>query len=86
MRAASVNWIAPVTGQLKLRLYSRFTSQEFIYLMASENRDDLAMLRELVEAEKVTPVIDRTYQLSEAPEAIRYLETWHARGKVVVTA
>ena len=40
---------------------------------------------ELMEAGKVTPVIDRRYRLSEVPEAIRYLETGHARGKVVVT-
>jgi hypothetical protein len=43
------------------------------------------LLKELIEAGKVTPVIDRTYSLSEAPEAIRYLEEGHARGKVVIT-
>jgi NADPH:quinone reductase-like Zn-dependent oxidoreductase len=48
-------------------------------------RDDLQFLKELVEADKVTPVIDRTYPLSEVPEAIRYLEEGHARGKVVIT-
>jgi NADPH:quinone reductase-like Zn-dependent oxidoreductase len=42
-------------------------------------------LKELIEAGRVTPVVDRTYPLSEAPEAIRYLETKHARGKVIIT-
>jgi NADPH:quinone reductase-like Zn-dependent oxidoreductase len=42
------------------------------------------VLKELIEAGKVTPVIDRTYSLSEVPEAIRYLEAGHARGKIVI--
>jgi NADPH:quinone reductase-like Zn-dependent oxidoreductase len=50
------------------------------------NKKDLATLKELIEAGKITPVIDRTYSLSETPEAIRYLEEGHARGKVVITA
>jgi NADPH:quinone reductase-like Zn-dependent oxidoreductase len=54
--------------------------------VASTSHDDLAVLKEMLEARKITPVIDRTYPLSEAPEAIRYLETGHARGKVVITA
>ncbi len=52
---------------------------------AKENNEDLVVLKELIEAGKVTPVIDRTYPLSEVPEAIRYLEEGHARGKVVIT-
>ena len=50
------------------------------------NKEDLQYLKELIEAGKVTPVIDRTYPLMEVPEAIRYLEEGHARGKVVITA
>jgi NADPH:quinone reductase-like Zn-dependent oxidoreductase len=53
--------------------------------LAKNSKEDLIVLRELIEAGKVTPVIDRTYPLSEAAEAIRYLETGHARGKVVIT-
>jgi NADPH:quinone reductase-like Zn-dependent oxidoreductase len=49
------------------------------------NQEDLAILEELFAAGKVVPVIDRTYPLSEVPEAIRYLEEGHARGKVVIT-
>jgi NADPH:quinone reductase-like Zn-dependent oxidoreductase len=51
----------------------------------SLNQSDLEFLRELLEAGKVVSVIDRVYPLSETPEAIRYLEEGHARGKVVIT-
>jgi NADPH:quinone reductase-like Zn-dependent oxidoreductase len=64
---------------------SRFVSQKFVTLMAKLNKEDLVILGELIEAGKVTPVIDRCYSLSETPEAIRYLELGHARGKVVIT-
>jgi NADPH:quinone reductase-like Zn-dependent oxidoreductase len=50
-----------------------------------ENHEDLLALKELIESGKVTPVIDRTYPLSQVPEAIRYLEEGHARGKVVIS-
>jgi NADPH:quinone reductase-like Zn-dependent oxidoreductase len=53
--------------------------------LASSNNKDLIVLKELIEAGKVTPVIDRTYPLSDTPEAFRYLEEVHARGKVVIT-
>ena len=53
--------------------------------ITTANKEDLAVLKDLVEAGKVIPVIDRTYPLNEAPEAIRYLEEGHARGKVVIT-
>lgn len=64
---------------------SRFVSQKFVTFMAKLNQEDLAIMGELMEARKVTPVIDRCYTLSEVPEAIRYLEQGHARGKVVIT-
>jgi NADPH:quinone reductase-like Zn-dependent oxidoreductase len=48
--------------------------------------EDVVLLKELIEAGKVTPVIDRTYPLAEVPEALRYLEAGHAQGKVVITA
>ena len=54
-------------------------------LLKKPNKKDLVVLKELLEAGKITPVIDRTYPLSEVPEAIRYLEEGHARGKVVIT-
>ena len=54
-------------------------------MLAKQNEKDLIVLKELLEAGEVTPVIDRTYPLSEVPEAIRYLEEGHARGKIVIT-
>jgi NADPH:quinone reductase-like Zn-dependent oxidoreductase len=48
------------------------------------NREDLAVLKELVEAGKLTPVIDRRYALSDVPEALRYQGEGHARGKIVI--
>jgi len=53
--------------------------------LANFANDDLIVLKELIEAGKVTPVIDKTYPLSEAPEAIRHVETGHPQGKVVIT-
>jgi NADPH:quinone reductase-like Zn-dependent oxidoreductase len=53
--------------------------------LAKLNTEDLTIMRELMEAGKVTPVIDRRYRLNEVPAAIRYLEEGHARGKVVIT-
>jgi len=53
--------------------------------MAKANQKDLAFLKELLESGKVSPVIDSQYKLSEVPEAIRYLEEGHARGKIVIT-
>jgi len=52
---------------------------------ANINKKDLVFLKELLEAGKVVPVIDRRYPLSEVAEAIRYLEEGHAQGKVVIT-
>jgi hypothetical protein len=54
-------------------------------MLAQLNDKDLTVLRDLVQAGKVTPVIDRRYALGDVPEAIRYLEDGHARGKVVIT-
>jgi hypothetical protein len=55
------------------------------FMLATLNKEDLTILGDLMQAGKVTPVIDRRYRLSEVPEAIRYLEEGHARGKVVIT-
>jgi len=56
-----------------------------VFFLARLNKADLAVLREFLEAGKVTPVIDRTYSLGEAARAIGYLEEGHARGKVAIT-
>jgi NADPH:quinone reductase-like Zn-dependent oxidoreductase len=71
---------------LKLVVMSPFVSQlpNLSFSMPTKT-DSMAVLKEFLEAGKITPVIDRTFPLSEVPEAIRYLEEGHARGKVVIT-
>jgi len=77
--------VGPMGLLLRAQLVSRFVRQRLLQVTATPSRENLATLRELVESGKIIPVIDRTYPLSEAPEAIRYLEVEHARAKVVIT-
>ncbi len=70
---------------IKAFLLSPFMRQQGRPFVAKSNHGDLDVLKALIEAGKITPVIDRTYPLSDAPEALRYLEKGHARGKVVIT-
>jgi NADPH:quinone reductase-like Zn-dependent oxidoreductase len=78
--------LIPILARLlAATLWSRFASQKIVPFLANTTNADLKVLKELVEAGKITPVIDRTYPLSETSEAIRYLEEGHARGKVVIT-
>ena len=72
-------WVAPLARFLIPQLLSRFVSQKLVSLLATRSKEDLVVLKELIEAGKVTPVIDRRYPLSEVPDAIRYLETGHAQ-------
>src|SRR5438552_4087710 len=72
-------------GELNAYVRSGFVSQKFITYIAEFNRKDMMILADLMRDGKMTPVIDRTYKLSDVPEALRYLEQGHARGKVVVT-
>jgi NADPH:quinone reductase-like Zn-dependent oxidoreductase len=72
-------------GMLRAPLLSVFVGQRMRGLVSKETQEDLQALTDLIEAGKVTPVIDRTYPLIESPDAIRYLEEGHPRGKVVVT-
>ena len=66
-------------------LLSRFVKQRLIFFISAANKEDLVIMKELIEANKVTPVIDRQYTLSEVPAALRYLGEGHARGKVIIT-
>jgi NADPH:quinone reductase-like Zn-dependent oxidoreductase len=78
-------WIDPLPRALDAFVLSRFVSQDMGMILAELNKQDLTILRELMQAGKVTPVIDRRHGLSEVPAALRYLEGGHARGKVVIS-
>ncbi len=71
--------------QLRALMLSPFVGQKLGTFIASENNEDLMVLKGLIESRQVTPAIDRTYPLGEVPAAIRYMEEGHARGKVVIT-
>jgi len=83
--AAPGRWLGPLLLPLKGLVVSWFVSQKLVPFLSKRSKDDLVVLKELIEAGKVTPVIDRRYPLSEVPEAIRYIEEGHAQGKVVIT-
>jgi NADPH:quinone reductase-like Zn-dependent oxidoreductase len=80
--ASLIGLVARLMGAL---VSSLFGSQKMVTFLARSNREDLTLIGELIATGKVTPVIDRRYRLSEVPEAFRYLEEGHARGKVVIT-
>ena len=97
-RALTPNGIYVFVGASKHRLFralfqamllgpllSRTGKQKMGWMMCKPTQKDLVSVKELLEAGKVSPVIDRRYPLSETAEAIRYLEEGHARGKVVIT-
>lgn len=83
--------IQPNTGHagmgyvIKAFMLSPFLRQQGSMRLVVPKHEDLIQLKELIEDDKVTPVIDRTYTLSETPEAFRYLDKGHAQGKVVIT-
>jgi NADPH:quinone reductase-like Zn-dependent oxidoreductase len=80
-------WLGPgLTHAFKAMFLSKFVSQQMGMMLAELNQKDLTFLGDLMQSGKVKPVIDRTYKLSELPQAIQYLEQGHARGKVVITA
>jgi len=78
-------WLGGADRMLRALVLSPFVGQKLRGLLATERQEDLQSLRELIEAGQVTPVIDRTYPLDQAADAIRYLEQRRARGKVVIT-
>src|SRR5436309_677241 len=78
--------IGRIAGNLfTARGLSSFTDQKFAQYMTKMSKQDLIMLCGLTQAGKITPVIDRTYKLSDSTDALRYLGEGHARGKVVIT-
>jgi NADPH:quinone reductase-like Zn-dependent oxidoreductase len=77
-------WVGPMVRPIKAKLMSPFISQKIGMMMAQGNPDDLKLIADLMQAGKVTTVIDRTYPLSEIREAVRYVEAGRARGKVII--
>jgi len=79
-------WMVGLIGTLAYaKILSSSAGQQFSMMLAELNPDDLKIIGDLMQTGKVTPVIDRTYSLNEVPEALRYLEQGHARGKVVIS-
>jgi NADPH:quinone reductase-like Zn-dependent oxidoreductase len=78
-------WMGGFLRNLRAPVVSRFTGQRLRMLTSKPNQDDLQVLRELIEASKLRPLIGRTYPLGEAPEAMRALEAGSTRGKIVIT-
>jgi NADPH:quinone reductase-like Zn-dependent oxidoreductase len=78
-------WLGGFDRNVRAGMLSPFVPQTLRMLTSKERNEDLQSLKELIEAGKVTPVIDRTYPLSEAADAVRYLEEGHAQGKIVIT-
>jgi NADPH:quinone reductase-like Zn-dependent oxidoreductase len=82
---SSGRWIGPLSRILEALVESPFVGQQLVPFIAKRSADDLRVVKGLIEAGKVTPVVDRTYPLREAPDAVRYVEAGHTRGKVVLT-
>ena len=78
-------WMASGGRLISAKLSFAFVSQSVRTFIASSKQQNLVVLKELIEAGKVSPVIDRTYPLSETPAAIRHVGEGHARGKVIIT-
>jgi NADPH:quinone reductase-like Zn-dependent oxidoreductase len=78
------SWLGPLTSLAKAFFVAPFVSQKLNFMLAQANHDDLDVLRELMQAGKLTPVIDRRYTLAETAQAISYLEQGHAKGKVII--
>ncbi len=83
--SAGGGWTQILQAMLLGPLLSLIGSKKMRFFMAKINKKDLVLLKELLEAGKAVPIIDRRYPLSGVAEAIRYLEEGHARGKVVIT-
>lgn len=81
----SGRWIRPMDRMINVVARRKFTSQRLVFFIAQITREDLLVLKDFMEAGKLTPVIDRTFPLSQVPAAIRYVEERRGHGKVVIT-
>src|SRR5207237_9162466 len=77
--------IGGIARSIQGLVVSPFVSQRLRMIIAIANTKDLQVLKDLIEAARVRPIIDRTYALSEVPDAMRYLKAGHARGKLVIS-
>ena len=77
-------WLGGFDPSLRAPLLSRFVGQRLRMLSSKPNQDDLQVLRELIEAGKLRPLVGQTYPLGEVPEAMRALEAGKTRGKIVI--
>src|SRR2546427_2094322 len=77
--------MGPLSHIVRVRLAALRSSRKVVWFIAKMNKPDMAVLRDLLQARKVTPVIDRRYKLSEVPDALRYLGEGHAQGKIIIT-
>jgi NADPH:quinone reductase-like Zn-dependent oxidoreductase len=77
-------WVGPFGRVIHALVLSPFISQKMGMMMADPSQKDLTTLADMMQSGKLKPVIDRTYKLDQVPEAIRYLEEGHARGKVII--
>jgi NADPH:quinone reductase-like Zn-dependent oxidoreductase len=78
-------WISPLDLFVDVMVVRQFVSQKMSMMLAEFSPEDMAALADLLQSGKIKPVIDRTYKLSEVPDALRYLEQGHARGKVIIS-
>lgn len=79
------NWAMGLDRQFRAVALSPFVRQRLTFFISKERSSDLERLAELIEVGRVTPSLDRTYSLEQAPEAMRYLEAGKVRGKVAIT-
>lgn len=82
--ALPARWVSPFPRIARASVLSRFGSRKLAFMLSKSSDDDMRVMLDLVESGTVTPVIDRCYPLAEAAEAMRYLETLRARGKVII--
>jgi NADPH:quinone reductase-like Zn-dependent oxidoreductase len=78
-------WLNGIGRTFRASLLSPFVSQRMPFFISSRNKEDLVVLKELLETGKITPAMDRTYSLSDVPEAFRYFGDGHAKGKIAIT-
>jgi NADPH:quinone reductase-like Zn-dependent oxidoreductase len=83
--ASTGDWIGPMVRIVGAGQLARFGSRRMTGMLTQPNREDLLTLTELIEAGKLAPVIDRSYPLAQTADALRYLETMHARAKVIIS-